>query len=60
MKKEELLEMASEEMDTALRLCKSDNLLEAWTLFIQNLDCLMRRRIGDRLEQQGKNRYTGK
>ena len=36
-----------------------ENPLEAWTLFIDLLDSRVRRRIGDMLEKQGKNRYTG-
>lgn len=35
------------------------NTLEAWTRFIDTVDCRVRRRIGDLLEKQGKNRYTG-
>lgn len=35
------------------------NPLEAWTRFIDTVDCRVRRRIGDLLETQGKNRYTG-
>ena len=35
------------------------NPLEAWTQFIDTVDCRVRRRIGDLLEKQGKNRYTG-
>lgn len=60
MKKDELIEMVSEEMDDALAACKSDNPLQAWTSFIDHIDGRMRRRIWDKLEQQGKNRYTGK
>ena len=36
-----------------------ENPLEAWTHFISTVDCRVRRRIGDLLETQGKNRYTG-
>lgn len=36
-----------------------ENPLEAWTQFIDTVDCRVRRRIGDLLETQGKNRYTG-
>lgn len=35
------------------------NLLEAWRAFWETLDCRVRRRIGDMLEKQGRNRYTG-
>lgn len=34
-------------------------LLEAWVIFINVLDSRVRRRIGDMLEKQGRNRYTG-
>lgn len=36
-----------------------ENPIEAWTQFIDTVDCRVRRRIGDLLETQGKNRYTG-
>lgn len=35
------------------------NPLEAWTYFIDTVDGRVRRRIGDMLERQGRNRYTG-
>lgn len=35
------------------------NPLEAWTRFIELIDMRVRRRIGDLLEKQGFNRYTG-
>lgn len=60
MRKDKLLQMVSEEIDEALAACKSDNPLEAWTSFIDRLDSRMRRRIGDQLEQQGRDRHTGK
>lgn len=36
-----------------------ENPLEAWVRFIDTADCRVRRRIGDLLIKQGKNRYTG-
>lgn len=36
-----------------------NNPLEAWTRFIDLIDMRVRRRIGDLLEKQGFNRYTG-
>lgn len=36
-----------------------ENPLEAWSCFIDTLDGRVRRRIGDMLENEGKNRYTG-
>lgn len=35
------------------------NPLTAWACFIDVLDGRVRRRIGDMLEKDGKNRYTG-
>ncbi len=59
MKRAELEEMIKASMDEALKTCKEDNPIAAWSLFIASLDCAGRRRIGDRLEAAGKNRYTG-
>lgn len=36
-----------------------ENPLEAWVRFLDIADCRVRRRIGDLLESQGRNRYTG-
>lgn len=36
-----------------------ENPLEAWDCFMNIVDTRVRRRIGDMLEKQGKNRYTG-
>lgn len=36
------------------------NPLEAWSCFIDILDGRVRRRIGDMLERQGLDRFTGK
>jgi len=38
---------------------ESGNPLESWVLFLDRLDCLMRRRIGDMLARQGRSRHTG-
>lgn len=35
------------------------NPILAWSFFVDVLDGRVRRRIGDMLEQEGKNRYTG-
>ncbi len=37
----------------------SKNKLSAWTGFVDLLDGLVRRQIGEELTAQGKNRYTG-
>jgi len=36
-----------------------ENPLEAWSNYIMSVDSLLRRRLGDKLEAEGKNRYTG-
>lgn len=36
-----------------------DNPIEAWTSYVSLFDIAVRKRIGDMLEKQGKNRYTG-
>jgi hypothetical protein len=59
MTKPELMFYILEAVDDALKNCKSDNPLEAWTNFIDRLDSTVRRHIGDNLENQGKCRYTG-
>lgn len=38
---------------------KFSNPISAWNCFIDVLDGRVRRRIGDMLEQDGRNRYTG-
>lgn len=59
MTKTELTAHISAVADDVLAECKSENPLEAWTRFIDLLDARVRRRIGDELERDGKNRYTG-
>ncbi len=36
-----------------------ENPIEAWSRFIDSADSRVRHRIGDLLEMQGRNRYTG-
>lgn len=38
---------------------KYQNPIEAWTYYVTIFDVAVRNRIGDMLEKQGKNRYTG-
>lgn len=38
----------------------TDNLMEAWTRYMDTLDVVARRRIGNMLEKQGRDRFTGK
>lgn len=59
MTKTELTGYISEVLESTLTECKSENPLESWSIFICRLDAKVRRRIGDELERQGKNRYTG-
>lgn len=59
MKKAELHEYIITAADECLTDCKSDNPLESLTHFEDKLDSMLRRRIGDTLEQSGRNRYTG-
>lgn len=37
----------------------SDNPIVAWNMYSEMVDIHMRKRIGDFLESQGKNRWTG-
>ncbi len=37
-----------------------ENMVEAWTAFIDRVDTIGRRRIGDHLEAHGYDRYLGK
>jgi hypothetical protein len=60
MTKVELQEYINTAADQCLADCKTENPLESWTRFIDRLDGIVRRRIGDALEQSGKNRYTGR
>lgn len=59
MTRAELMNHINAELDGALSGCTSENPLEAWVRFIDRLDCRVRRRIGDKLERDGRNRYTG-
>jgi hypothetical protein len=59
MTKYELMGHITDAINTALTQCRSENPLEAWARFIDKLDSAGRRSIGDTLEQQNRNRYTG-
>ena len=41
------------------KTAKFDNPLLAWAHFVDLIDVRVRRRIGDMLEKEKKNRYTG-
>lgn len=60
MTKLQLMGYVNDAADECLAECKTENPLESWTRFIDQLDGTVRRRIGDALEQSGRNRYTGK
>ena len=59
MTRSELKQYIDDALEIALIECTSDNPLEAWTQFMDKLDVSARRRIGDDLEESGRNRYTG-
>jgi hypothetical protein len=59
MTKPQLMEYINSAVDECLTGCDSGNPLESWTRFIDRLDAMGRRHIGDALERSGKNRYTG-
>lgn len=60
MTKPELMEYIESAAEIALSECRTENPLEAWARFLDALDSSARRRIGDTLQAQGRNRYTGK
>lgn len=37
-----------------------ENPLEAWSVYLMRADALLRRRMGDKLEAEGKDRFTGR
>lgn len=59
MKKTELMSIINSVVDQALENCESENPLEAWSRFMDRFDACVRRRIGENLERNGRNRYTG-
>lgn len=60
MKRPKLMEYINQALDDIPVSSDSGNPLEAWTRFIDRLDAKGRASIGDDLERQGRNRYTGK
>ena len=60
MKRVELHGLLIAIADECLTDCGSENPIESWTRFIDRLDAMGRRHIGDTLEKSGRNRYTGK
>lgn len=59
MKRSELDDYVDDAMIYVLCKCKNENPLIAWSMFIDHLDMAGRRKIGDDLEAQGRNRFTG-
>lgn len=59
MRKNELMVIVYKALDQAMDSCSVDNPLEAWTIFIDRLDAAGRRQIGEQLQYEGRNRYTG-
>lgn len=37
-----------------------ENPLEAWSVYVMRADALLRRRLGDKLAVEGKDRFTGR
>jgi hypothetical protein len=61
MKRVELLGIIHTAAEESLSSCDAgENPLIAWTGFIDRLDAIGRRSIGDKLETDGRNRYTGR
>lgn len=60
MKRAKLMEYINQALDDSLAGCNSENPLEAWSRFMDRLEVRGRASIGDDLERQGRNRYTGK
>jgi hypothetical protein len=60
LKRAELQKYIDDAMDCALSDCAAEkNPIIAWNVFISSLDSGVRRKIGDQMEQNGRNRYTG-
>lgn len=60
MKRVELLGIIHTAAEESLSTCSTEkNPLSAWARFIDRLDAIGRRMIGDKLAEQGRNRYTG-
>ena len=61
MKRDELHEIIRSSAEESLSACGAgENPLEAWAKFVDRLDSAGRRAIGDKLEAERLNRYTGR
>lgn len=56
----EVHKIVDEALEKTKRRTSYENPLEAWSMFTDEIDRIGRRMIGDKLESEGKNRYTGK
>jgi hypothetical protein len=60
LKRVELQKYIDDAMDYALSACAEEkNPIVAWDVFISRLDSSVRRNLGDQMERNGRNRYTG-
>lgn len=60
MKRVELLGIIQSAAEESLLSCGTEeNPFSAWARFIDHLDAIGRQMIGDKLAEQGRNRYTG-
>lgn len=60
MKKAEFMEIVTAEAEAALCTCRGcENPVEALTQVMDKLEAGVRRQVGDALEVEGRNRYTG-
>lgn len=61
MKKAEFMEIVTAEAEAALCTCPDfESPIEALTQVMDKLEAGVRRQVGDALEAEGRNRYTGK
>lgn len=60
MTHKEVHKIVDEALKKTKRRTSYVNSLEAWSMFTDEVDRIGRRMIGDKLESEGKNRYTGK
>ena len=60
MTHKEVYKIVDEALEKTKRRTSYVNPLEAWSMFTDEVDRIGRRMIGDKLESEGKNRYTGK
>lgn len=60
MKKAEFMEIVTAEAEAALCTCPNcESPIEALTQIMDKLEAGVRRQVGDALEAEGRNRFTG-